>query len=155
MRDIMEYQIIRLLPQEFSICSEIWNIEQHKHLAEKFENELLAGKRITYIYQINGEFVGEISLVFDMNDSDYTIENQRVYVSHLVVKPEYRRKGIGKTLVHFVTEKAIELGYTELSIGVDLDNYPALKLYFKCGFDQVIYIGKDEQGEYLKLLKTI
>ena len=90
-----------------------------------------------------------------MNDSDYTVKGQRIYVSHLVVKPEYRRKGIGRTLVHFIMAKAMKMGYTEMSIGVDLNNYPALKLYIECGFDKVIYIGKDKQGEYLKLLKTI
>ena len=42
-----------------------------------------------------------------------------------------------------------------MSIGVDLDNYPALKLYMEAGFDKVIYIGEDEQGKYLKLLKKI
>ena len=38
---------------------------------------------------------------------------------------------------------------------VDLDNYPALKLYMESGFDKVIYIGEDAQGNYLKLLKKI
>lgn len=90
-----------------------------------------------------------------MNDSDYTIPNQRVYVSRIIVKKEYRRKGIGKKLVDFITDKAKELRYSELSIGIDLDNYPALKLYIDSGFDKVIYIGEDEQGQYVKLLKTV
>ena len=47
------------------------------------------------------------------------------------------------------------MGYKELSIGVDLNDYPAIRLYVECGFDKVIYIGKDEQGEYLKLLRTV
>ena len=146
---------MRLLPQEFYKCANIWNVSQQKCLFKQFERELLAGNRITYICQINGELIGEISLVFEMNDSDYTVKGQRIYVSHLVVKPEYRRKGIGRTLVHFIMAKAMKMGYTEMSIGVDLNNYPALKLYIECGFDKVIYIGKDKQGEYLKLLKTI
>ncbi len=40
-----------------------------------------------------------------------------------------------------------------MSIGVDLNNYPALKLYIACGFDRIIYIGEDESGRYVKLLK--
>ena len=43
------------------------------------------------------------------------------------------------------------MGLDELSIGVDIDNYPALKLYVESGFDKIIYIGKDEQGQYVKL----
>ena len=90
-----------------------------------------------------------------MSDLDYTIPEQRVYISHLIVKHEYRRQGIGKMLVDFITDKAKELGYSEMSIGVDLDNYPALKLYVDAGFNKVIYIGEDKQGKYVKLLKTI
>ena len=136
-------------------CNNIWNMEKQKELADKFYQELLSGNRITYISKDGDEFIGEISLVKDMNDTDYTIPNQRVYVSHLIVKPEYRRQGIGKMLVDYITEKAKELGYTEMSIGVDLENYPALKIYTNCGFNKVVYIGEDEQGKYIKLLKVI
>ena len=133
----------------------MWNMEKQKELADKFYQELLSGNRITYISKDGDEFIGEISLVKDMNDTDYTIPNQRVYVSHLIVKPKYRRQGIGKMLVDFITDKAKELGYTEMSIGVDLDNYPALKLYTDCGFNRIICVAEDEQGKYVKLLKII
>ena len=141
--------------EEFDKCGDIWNMKKQSGLAEKFLGELKSGNRITYICEDNEEFIAEISLVKDMNDSDYTVPNQRIYVSHLIVKPEYRRKGIGKSLVDFITDKAKELGYTEMSIGVDLNNYPALKLYTDCGFNKVVHIGEDEQGKFIKLLKTV
>ncbi|MBQ5994990.1 MAG: GNAT family N-acetyltransferase [Clostridia bacterium] len=149
------YTIELLKLEDYSKCSSIWDMEKHKELADKFYQELLSGNRITYVCKDGGEFIGEISLVKEMNDTDYTIPNQRVYVSHLIVKPEYRRQGIGKMLVDFITDKAKELGYSEMSIGVDMDNYPALKLYTDCGFNKVVYIGEDEQGKYIKLLNTI
>lgn len=136
-------------------CNNIWDMKKQSELADKFYQELLSGNRITYVCKDGGEFIGEISLVKEMNDTDYTIPNQRVYVSHLIVKPEYRRQGVSKKLVEFITDKAKGIGYSEMSIGVDLDNYPALKLYIDSGFDKVIYIGEDEQGKYVKLLKTI
>ena len=130
-------------------------MQRQSELADKFYNELLTGNRTTYIYTIDNEFVGEISLVKETNDSDYTIPNQRIYISRLIVKYEYRRQGIGRKLIDFITEKVKSQDYTEMSIGVDLDNYPALKLYMESGFDKVIYIGEDAQGKYLKLLKKI
>ena len=151
----MKSEIIKLDITDYQKCSNIWNMKRHSELAEKFYNELLTGNRTTYIYTINNEFVGEISLVKEINDSDYTIPNLRIYVSRLIVKYEYRRQGIGRKLVDFITEKAKSQGYTEMSIGVDLDNYPALKLYMEAGFDKVNYIGEDEQGKYLKLIKEI
>lgn len=111
--------------------------------------------RVTYVYKEDDEFIGEVSLVFDTNDLDYTIDKRRIYVSHLIVKPEKRRNGIGKRLVEYATDKAKEMGYSEMSIGVDLDNYPALKLYADSGFDNILFIGEDHQGKYVKLLKKI
>ena len=127
--------------EDFNKCSSIWNMEKQEELADKFYQELLSGNRITYICKDGDEFIGEISMVKDMNDLDYTIPEKRVYISHLIVKHEYRRQGIGKMLVDFITDKAEKLGYSEMSIGVDLNNYSALKLYIESGFDKVIFIG--------------
>lgn len=151
----MKSEIIKLDITDYQKCSNICDMQCQSELAEKFYSELLIGNRTTYIYTVDNEFVGEISLVKEMNDSDYTIPNQRIYVSRLIVKYEYRRQGIGRKLVDFITEKAKSQDYTEMSIGVDLDNYPAIKLYMEAGFDKVIYIGEDTQGKYLKLLKKI
>lgn len=152
---IMTESIIELNITDYAKCNNIWDMQRQSELADTFYKELLSGNRTTYVYTINDEYVGEISLVKERNDSDYTIPNQRIYVSRLIVKYEYRRQGIGRKLIDFAIKKAKEQGYTELSIGVDLDNYPALKLYIDCGFDKVIYIGEDEQGKYVKLLKEI
>ena len=151
----MNFEIIELSPAEFEKCGNIWNIKQQEKLAKQFYSELISGNRITYVYKQGDEFIGEISLVFDMNDSDYTIDKQRIYVSRLIVKPEERRNGIGKRLVEYATNKAKGMGYSEMSIGVDLDNYPALKLYADSGFNKILFIGKDKQGKYVKLLKKI
>lgn len=144
-----------LTVEEYSKCNNIWDMEKRKELAEQFLSELKSGNRIIYVYQDGDAFIGEIALVKDANDPDYTIPNQRLYVSRLIVKKERRRQGIGKQLVAFAIEQAQALGYSELSIGVNLDNYAALKLYIESGFDKVIYIGEDELGKYVKLLKTI
>jgi len=144
--------IIKLKIEDFNKCNNIWDMKEQKELADKFYKEILFGNRITYVYQVVGEYVGEISLVFDMNDPDYTIPNTRIYLSRLIVKEEYRKNGIGGTLIKYAIEKAKEMKYKEISIGVDLENYEALKLYFKNGFKTIISIDKDEQGEYAKLL---
>lgn len=151
----MNFEIIELSPAEFEKCGNIWNMKQQEKLAKQFYSELISGNRITYVYKQDDEFIGEISLVFNMNDSDYTIDKQRIYVSRLIVKPEKRRNGIGKKLVEYATDKAKGMGYSKMSIGVDLDNYPALKLYADSGFNKILFIGEDKQGKYVKLLKKI
>ena len=122
---------------------------------EPFRKEIETGNRVVYIYKVDGEFLGEIAYVLDMNDNDYTIPNQRIYLSRLIVKPEYRNKGIGGILVDFMIDEIRKMGYKEISIGVDKDNTSALHLYRKKGFTNVIFDGADEYGEYLKLLKVL
>ena len=150
-----DYRIIPLSPEDFPKCGNIWNMERHREQAAEWLAQLRAGNRMTWVYETDGQFVGEISLVHTHPDPDYTAPGRRAYLSRLVVKPEYRRRGIGRLLVRFAAEKARELGYKELSIGVDLDNYPALRLYAEEGFDRLLRVDKDGQGEYVKLLKTL
>ena len=136
-------------------CNNIWDMNKKKELAEKFYQELKNGNRITFIYVENNDYIGEVSLVFDTKDNDYTIKNQRIYLSRFLVKKEMRHQGIGKQLLNHIFNYAKELGYQEMSVGVDLDNYIALLVYQKYGFDKIIKVDEDKDGKYLKLLKKL
>ena len=149
------YDIIQLNPDDYHKCSNIWNMEKRPELAKSFYDELVSGNRIIYIYSIDGEFIGEGAIVFERNDPDYSIPGKRLYFSRLVVKEEYRKQGIGGILIDYIVNKAIELGYIEISIGVDKKNEGALRLYRRKGFDEIIYDGEDEYGPYYKLLKRL
>lgn len=151
----MEYNIRQLQPSDFQQCSALWNVKKQPALAERFYNDLCSGNRLTWVCTQGKTLLGEISLVFEMNDPEYTIPHKRAYVSHLIVKKDCRRQGIGKALVEHVVEQAKQMGLQELTIGVDLDNYPALKLYTAAGFDRVLLIDEDRQGRYVKLMKTL
>lgn len=122
---------------------------------EQFRKQIIRGDRLVYIYKIGDEFIAEGNLVINIDDSDYFIPNQRIYVSRMIVKKEYRNQGIGKTILDYLTEQAKKMGYKEMALGVDIDNYPALRLYRKNGFDTLIAECEDEYGKFYKLLKTI
>ena len=151
----MKDDIIRLDLSEFDKCGNIWDMQKQGELAARFLREMREGIRTTYIYRIDGDYIGEISIVTDAGDPQYTIPDRRLYVSRLIVKDEYRRQGIGKKLVDFIIRKAQQEGYRELSIGVDLDNDPALRLYVQMGFDRIVHIGEDEYGRFVKLIKEL
>ena len=93
--------------------------------------------------------------MLDTGDSDYTIPKKRVYVSRMIVKKEYQNRGTGSEILKFLIEKAKEMGFSEMTIGVDKDNVNALHLYRKFGFTEVLFDGSDENGEYFKLMKKI
>ena len=151
----MTGEIIILDIANYHKCNNIWDMSKKKELATKFYEELKSGNRITFIYIKDNEYLGEVSLVFDRNDSDYTIEGKRIYLSRFLVKKEYRHKGIGKKLLNHIFEYAIKLGYSEMSVGVDLDNYIAILVYHKYGFNEIIKVDEDKDGKYLKLLKKL
>ena len=140
--------------EEYHKCSNIWNMKTQP-LAGKWLEEIKNGNRLVYIYKINGEFIGEGALVLRTDDPDYTIPEKRVYVSRMIVRKEYRNRGIGSEILEFLIRKAKEIGFSEMTIGVDKDNVNALHLYRKFGFTEVLFDGADEQGEYLKLMKRI
>ena len=130
-------------------------MKKQRALAERFYSDLQSGKRVTWVCEENGVLLGEISLVFNMEDPEYTIPHKIAYVSHLIVKKDCRRQGIGRSLVEHVIERAQQMGLQELSIGVDLDNFAALRLYAKAGFDRILDVCEDKDGRYVKLMKSL
>ena len=151
---MQEIKIEPLKLEDYSKCSNIWNMKAQP-LSEKWREEIVEGNRHVFVYKINGEFIGEGALVLDMGDPDYTIDSKRVYVSRMIVKKEYRGRGIGSEILEFLIIKAREMGFSEMTIGVDKDNENALHLYRKYGFTEMLFYGADEDGEYYKLLKRI
>lgn len=151
----MPYKIIPLNPNEYAKCSNIWDMQKNAEQAQKWLNEILSGNRIVFIYTENGAFIGEGALVFDNGDRDYTILGQRVYLSRMVVKQERRNQGIGGIILDYLIQKAKQLGFSEMALGVDKDNTAARHLYEKKQFNTVIFDGADEYGDYVKLLKYL
>ena len=103
---------------------------------------------------MNNKYLAEGSIAFDQNNSDYSLPGQRIYLSRLVVKEDYRNEGIGSIMIDFLINKAVEMRYEEISIGVEKKNTGALRLYKRKGFDEIIFEGEDEYGLYFKLLKN-
>ncbi|GGM24340.1 hypothetical protein GCM10011351_07600 [Paraliobacillus quinghaiensis] len=149
------YQIKKLNIKDYNKCSDIWDMDNNPKMAKFFYDDLVSGNRITFVYLENNLFIGEGSLVFRNNDPDYTIPGKRIYLSRMIVKEEYRNRGIGGIILDYLIDYAEQLGYSEIAVGVDIDNLNARHLYEKKGFTNVLFIGEDEYGEYVKLLKKL
>lgn len=140
--------------EEYSKCNNIWNMKKCP-FTDKFKEQIINGDRFVYIYKINNEFIGEGDLVINVDDSDYYIPNRRIYVSRMIVKREYRNQGIGGIILDYLIEQAKTMGYKEMALGVDVDNYNAIHLYKKKGFTTLIKESEDEYGRFYKLLKEL
>ena len=148
-------EIIELDIKNFEKCNNIWNMEKNKELKDRFYSELQNKNRITFVYTKDEEYIAEVSIVFNKNDEDYTIPGKRIYISRIIVKKDFRGKGYGKKLMNYAIDYAKNNGYKEISLGVNLDNYIAFKLYVDLGFTKIQYIGEDSDGKYVKLIKNL
>ena len=79
----------------------------------------------------NDRIVGYISL-----NPKSKRRNGSAYIISLVVDSSYRRQGIANNLIKCVAKYYLEKGEPLLmSLQVDKDNYPAINLYKKVGFE--------------------
>lgn len=60
-----------------------------------------------------------------------------VYVTNVAVSPEFRRNGVGKTLVKFLIEQMETEKAEFVTLEVRKSNLNAISLYEKCGFEKV------------------
>lgn len=151
---MFDYEIKKIGIDEFSKCNNIWDMDKCE-FTEKFKKQIIDGDRFVYIYKINNEFIGEGDLVINVDDFDYYVPNQRIYVSRMIVKKEYRNQGIGGIILDYLIEQARIMGYSEMALGVDIDNFNAVHLYQKKGFKTLIKEDEDEYGRFYKLLKEL
>lgn len=138
---------------EFEKCNNIWDIKNCP-FTEQFKNELISGNRITYVLEKDNQFIAEASLVFYHSENGYTVPNERIYLSRLIVKKECRGAGLGKAMINFMINKAKEMSYKEISIGVDCDNTAAVHIYKNAGF-KTFETAEDEYGRYYKMLLSV
>jgi ribosomal protein S18 acetylase RimI-like enzyme len=81
--------------------------------------------------------------VLDLRPGQLTPE-----LKNLWVYPEMRRRGAGRALTEFLEEHAGRLGYDEVFLGVDPDNFSAIPLYLDLGYSPT---GHHREAEYLWL----
>lgn len=141
-------KIIELKPQDIEKCYCPWDIEGKQN---RLYSEMSEGKRKMFVYIESEILVGGGSIVFDNGDINRTIPLKRAYLSYLIVRKEFRNKGIGTELIDYITEYAFQLGITELTINVEFSNPRAKKLYIKKGFDEIIL----EKSDTILLLKRL
>ena len=57
-------------------------------------------------------------------------------VDELVVARDYKKKGVGKALIHAAAEQCRQLGCCELEVSTEFSNTAAREFYKGCGFSE-------------------
>lgn len=146
-------KIRKLTEKEYEKYSSLWDGEIRPELIEKWKEELLAGRRIIFVYEENEEILGEAALALEPSAEGKT--EPQVSAVRMMVREEYRSRGIGGALVEVLLREAEKMGCTQLTARIPVNNEQALRLYRRKGFDSQQFRGKDESGDYIVLLARL
>ena len=118
------------IPQMNKICKDFWG-EGGKYPDEYFINAIQ--QNLSYVYK-------EKNIIIAFCVVEYDKGAEKICIDFLCVKPEYQRKGFGKSLLTFCLKNCFEKGYTEFYLYVAVTNIKALKLYRKLGFYKAKFV---------------
>ncbi len=104
-----------------NLINDFDNFWNYSILKEELDNH-----NSTYILaKINNEIVGFAGIKIIMDEAD---------IMNIVTKKFYRNQGIGTLLLENLISLSIQLNLTSLSLEVNENNLPAIRLYKKFGF---------------------
>lgn len=114
---------------DFEAISPILSSEFDDFWSTNTLKEELKNANSTYIVaKMNQEIIGFAGIWKSVDD---------VHITDIVVKKNYRQKGIGSSLLQELISLTKKLNYKELTLEVNAKNDPAKKLYLKYGFKEL------------------
>ena len=152
----MEKLSLRILkPNELSVLTELFtyndvsemitsNTKKIEELLEKLQN----GEIDVFCLYLEERLIGELRVAYTHKDSRFAIMGKRAYLYALRIHKDFQGNGYGKYLLDEVINNLYQKGYKEYTIGVEEDNKPALHLYSKLGFSELVAtIDEEYQGD--------
>ena len=64
-------------------------------------------------------------------------ENDIFWISYIFIKPNYQKSGYGYEVIDCLCKAVKECSYRNISIGVSMKNWLAIRFWIKCGFSKV------------------
>ena len=84
--------------------------------------------------------------------------NDNLEIERIYLKKKFQGKGLGKKMIEFAKEKAIQKKKNRIWLGVWEKNPKAIGFYEKVGFEKIgthiFKVGNDEQIDYVMVLKV-
>jgi RimJ/RimL family protein N-acetyltransferase len=93
----------------------------------------------TYMIQLDGQLIGEMNFQIDPAHL-YKKEKGTAWVGINIGEEAGRGKGIGFTAIQILEDQAQAMGLKRVELGVFEFNTPAVKLYKKLGYQEIVRI---------------
>ncbi len=137
-----------------SLCRALWHEtydgllggDQVDYMLEKFQSERaffrqMRGENYRYFFIVcGGETAGYTALAY---------EKERLFLSKLYLKKEYRGTGLAKTALEEIFAAARRLGYGAVYLTVNKKNARAIAAYEKYGFERESAVVGEIGGGYV------
>ena len=72
-------------------------------------------------------------------------DKSTIWIGQFVIDKKHQQQGIGKEIIAEVRHQAVQNGFSKISIGVHLKNWPALRFWSANGFDKIRGIFGDKE----------
>lgn len=117
-----------------------WDGEFKKYrrmYADIFQDTRIGRTLMWIIETPQGEIIGQTFVMLNSSEKQAADGESRAYIFAFRVKNDWRNRGVGTYLMHFVENDCHQRGYAYLTLNVAKTNLDALRLYERLGF-QVI-----------------
>jgi len=81
-----------------------------------------------------GHLAGQVFVLLYSREKSIADGIKRAYIFSFRVKPQYRKIGLGTSIMKFIEENLQKRGYSEIRLNVAKDNLTALRLYESLGY---------------------
>lgn len=128
----MQRNNIKVREAAFSDIPHIAELELECFSAPWSENALLETMKqensVFLVAECDGEVLGYVGSYHAAGEG---------YITNIAVSADMRRKGVGRTLICALKEKAKEYAFSFLTLEVRVGNLPAIALYESLGFENL------------------
>lgn len=115
------------------LCVSLWRSSTEEELLAEWESGALPHE---FLYLDQGKAVAFISLSIRRDYVEGAEFSPAGYLEGIYVKPEYRRRGIAKTLIAFAKEWCAAAGCRELASDCELHNTASALFHEQVGFQE-------------------
>ena len=145
----MEKLSIRILkPNKLSVLTELFTYNDVSEMITSNTKKMENGEIDVFCLYLEERLIGELRVAYTHKDSRFAIMGKKAYLYALRIHKDFRGNGYGKYLLDEVINNLYQKGYKEYTIGVEEDNKPALRLYSKLGFSELVAtIDEEYQGD--------
>ena len=114
------------------------DIDSASPTARFFYRSIAEGNAVFWALDHRSELIGELYAFLDLEDKDFADGNNTAYLCAFRVKPEYRGRGLGTSMMEKALEELKKAGFHKATIGVESNEQANILLYSRLGFIEKI-----------------